>query len=449
MIKSSTEEVVKGDKSFFPPKLVRLRQKLGQKAKDEPKFRFYSLYGHMCQRHVLEVSLKLVLKGGSKAAGVDGVTPCSIRSNEHKAIQLIDEIELELKEQTYKPQSIRRVYIPKSNGKLRPLGIPTVKDRVVQRAAVLILEPIFETDFLDCSHGFRPGRKAHDAIQEVVNNIKDGQEAIYDVDLKGYFDTIPHDKLMACLQMRITDSSMLKLIRMWLKAPIIEPKSDKKSQGTVTRPKEGTPQGGVISPLLANIYLHWFDVVFHGKGGPKEKYDARLIRYCDDFVIMTRFHTAEIREFIRFKIEDWMNLEINLEKSKEQIINEEGQLASFLGYDMQYQRSRFSHSSRYLKVFPSNGAIKSAFASIRQLTDKRQSMTPITELIERLNRFLRGWQQYFSYGHDYDAYAKIDHYVYMRLIRHLRRRSQRPYKKPEDKSYRRHLEELGLRRLTG
>ena len=271
--------------ALLPEKVRLLRQKLSQKAKQEKRFRFYSLYGMVSLAEVLAAAWAQVRANGG-AAGVDGV---SIKQIEQQGeTSFLEELRKELVAKTYQAGPVRRVYIPKANGKLRPLGIPTVRDRVVQCAVLLLLEPIFEADFEDCSYGFRPGRNAHQALDKIGQELAAGCCTIYDADLEGYFDSIPHDKLMAWIGVRVVDGSVLRLIRMWLRAPVVEEGAGGQGKPTIKRNQKGTPQGGVISPLLANIYLHWFDRTFYRSDGPAQWAKATLVRYADDCVPRAR-----------------------------------------------------------------------------------------------------------------------------------------------------------------
>lgn len=336
------------------------------------------------------------------------------------------------------------MYIPKADGKKRPLGIPTLKDRVVQMAVVLILEPIFEADFCECSHGFRPGRKAHDALEAIRENLKAGRTEVYDADLKGYFDTIPHDKLMACVRMRVTDGNVLGLIRGWLRAPIIE-EDDNGPRQPPHKNDKGTPQGGVISPLLANVYLHWFDKVFHRPDGPGSWANARLVRYADDFVVMARWQGARIDEWISNRLEEWLGLSINREKTSVVRLRQ-GESLDFLGFTFRYDRDLHRRGNKYLNIVPSKKTLQKARETIREKTGPRMCFKPTPEVVQDLNVYLQGWCGYFQYGYPRKAFRDLGHYCRNRMVTHLDRRSQRKYHRPKGMSHYQYLQHLGLYR---
>jgi len=446
-----------GDQSALPPAfavnrhglpvaLFTLRQKLYLKAKREPTFRFYAVYDRIYRLDVLEAAWALVAAHNG-APGVDGVTIRSIIAAPGGVATLVATLHEELRTKRYRPQAIRRVFIPKPDGTRRPLGIPAVRDRVVQTAALLILEPIFEADFLDCSYGYRPARRAHEALAALLAAAREGDTAIYDADLQAYFDSIPHDKLMQCVERRVVDRSVLRLLRQWLTAPVEE--RDENGRPTRRRPTRGTPQGGVISPLLANLYLHWFDVVFHRRPGPAQRAQARLIRFADDFVIQAKTIGPAVEAWVERTVEGWLGLAINRAKTRT-IALAPGQEAAvtFLGYTFRYERDRFGRGHQYVVAVPSAKAVSRCRAAVRQVVNTHRGHLPIAMVVGEVNRLLRGWGQYFSFGHPRRAYRKVNAYVVVRLTKHLQRRSQRPYRPPADQSWYSYLTtELGLELL--
>jgi RNA-directed DNA polymerase len=425
--------------AMLPAKVSVWRAKLSTKAKQEKRFRFYSLYGLISHAETLKGAWQQVRANGG-AAGVDRI---SIEQIERQGAEpWLCALGQELQEQTYRCAAVRRVYIPKANGKLRPLGIPTVRDRVVQAAVLLILEPIFEADFEDCSYGFRPGRNAHQALEKIRENLRAGKCEIYDADLEGYFDSIPHDKLMACVRMRVVDGSVLKLIRQWLKAPVVE--EDQQGGKKIGRNRSGTPQGGVLSPLLANIYLHWFDRVFQSKSGPGHWAKASLIRYADDFVVMARHLGSRVGDFIAEKLEGWLGLKLNREKTRIVNLRRSQERLEFLGYQIGLAPVRADRSRHYWRMEPSKKAMEREVNRIWEMTSRQQGWKPLPELISELNRHLKGWTNYYRLGQPREAFQRLNRYVRQRLYQRLRRSSQRPWKPAPGQTAYGYFQQLGL-----
>lgn len=447
--RATTENVLRNDlgpyaenRFALAPKVWQLQQKLYLKAQREPRFRFYALYDRIYRTDVLWSAWSRVAANDG-APGVDGVRIADLVEDETSLTSLIEELGADLRARTYKPAPVRRSYIEKANGKLRPLGIPTVRDRIAQTAAKLILEPIFEADFQSCSHGFRPGRKAHDAIDEIKESVKSGRTTVLDADLSSYFDTIPHDHLMACVKKRVSDGSVLRLIGLWLACEIIEKDGD-----PPTRPRQGTPQGGVISPLLANIYLNWLDKLFFKADGPGDWANARLVRYADDFVICARYVGTRITKWLN-DLMSRMGLTLNQEKTTVVNLDQNHTAVDFLGFSLRLAPSKFN-DRKFCVVTPSPASVIRGMRQLSDLTDHRHAFKRSTVVVKEMNDFLHGWAGYFDYGYARTALRKIDWHARNSLTRHMKRRSQRPYRPPKGVSWYRHLtESMNLTRLAG
>ncbi len=397
-----------------PEQIRNLQNKLYAKAKVEPTYRFYLLYDKVYREDILAHAYRLARSNGG-APGVDKVRFEDIEAS--GLAEWLAGLRKELRTETYRPQPVRRVMIPKPGGGERPLGIPTIRDRVTQTAAKLVLEPIFEADLSSSAFGYRPRRSAQDAVEQVHQALCDGYTDVVDADLSKYFDTIPHDQLMQSVARRVSDGKMLHLIKAWLKTPVEE--TDERGNRRMTGGKGsrmGTPQGGVISPLLANIYINRFLRVFVERGKDRE-FAARLINYADDFVILSRGRAKEALEWTR-RVMAAIGLTLN--ETKTCIRNGRLEQFHFLGYTFGPDRSR-KNGRWYLAAKPSS-------KSVRRLKDKVRAQLgsgnkdPLPDVVRALNRLLRGWAAYFSHGSTFVAYRSVDAHVYERMRNFLRRR---------------------------
>ena len=410
-----------------------LQRKLYQKAKQEPGFRFYSLYDKVYREDILETAYHRCRSNRGKP-GVDGVTFEYIEAQ--GLSEWLCKLSEDLREKTYRPEAVRRVNIPKGNGSTRPLGIPTIRDRVVQMAVLIVLEPIFEADFDDCSYGFRPGRSAQDAISAVKEHMNHGFLAVYDADFRKFFDSIPHEVIMETVRKRIADNGILSLIRQWLKAPIVErggPRQGKKNH-------QGTPQGGVISPLLANVVLNELDQSWNEEGGPRRKYNARLVRYADDLVILARYIGHPVRDKL-LECVTRLNLELNEEKTRIVDGRGWGEKFSFLGYGISYNAGR-------VWLRPSKKAVRKLQEKICQIVRREKFKSGLEEEISELNVALKGWKRYFSQSTRQKEFRKIDFFITTRFYRLGKKLSQRKSKLFKRGVYAT-LKEKGLYSLSG
>jgi len=422
-----------------PPKLRRLQEALYTKAKQEPAYRFYLLYDKVYRADILAHAYALSQQHGG-APGVDGVTFEDIEAaGVERWLAAVQEA---LREETYRAQPVRRVLIPKPGGGERPLGIPTIRDRVVQTAAMLIVQPIFEADMEPTAYGYRPGRGALEAVQEVHRALCAGHTEVVDADVSQYFDTIPHAALMKSLARRISDGKLLRLLKMWLKAPVAEPAAGggwRYSGGKGAR--RGTPQGGVISPLLANLYMNRYLKVFRLRGLDR-RYGARLVNYADDFVVLCRYGAAEVLAQSR----RWFRqMGLTLNEQKTRVCEGRRESFTFLGYTFGPMRYR-KDGHGYLGAAPAKKAVKRVKGRIRRIL-RPSNQAPWDVVVGELNRALRGWGNYFGYGTRYPAYRAVDNYVYDRARHFLRRRHKVPTRGTGRFSAEVVYEELGVLRL--
>jgi group II intron reverse transcriptase/maturase len=402
--------------SLKPPvdKVEKLQAALHSKAKAFPDYRFYLLYDKVYRADVLAVAYRCC-RSNDGAPGVDGQTFADIE--EYGRERWLGELAEELRKKAYQPQAVLRKWIPKADGKQRPLGIPTICDRVVQMAAVLVLEPIFEADLQPEQYAYRAGRSQHDALGAVQELIRAGYTEVVDADLSGYFDTIPHAELMKSVARRVSDRHMLHLVKMWLEAPVEETDEQGRKQRTTRNKDEGrgTPQGGVASPLLANLYMRRF-VLGWKTLGHEQQLDARLVNYADDFVICTRPGRAEAAMEAMRRIMGKLKLTVNEKKTR--ICRLPEGTFNFLGYTFgrlySFRKGRF-----YLGMAPKDERIQGACRKISERTDRRTTWQAVPEMVKDLNCHLRGWSNYFSVGTHVPAYKIVLKHARNRLRRWL------------------------------
>lgn len=408
----ATEETL-FERITTPKKIQKLQRTLYRKAKAEPKYRFYSLYGELLRKDLLETAMASVA-GNNGAAGVDGQR-CDIYLKSDEAWdQWRDALLEELRTKNYRPSPVRRVYIPKGDGQQRPLGIPTVKDRVVQTAVSLLLLPVLEADSHPHSYAYRPKRGAHQAMDAIKAALLSGRVEVLDVDLKGYFDSIPHRRLLRVVARRISDGAILKLIRGWLRAPIVEPKGPQGQGGGSGTNLRGTPQGGVISPLLANAYLNQLDWEVNERCEVKPV----MVRYADDLVILSRPGKGE---GLKARLQRWLDrrgLVLNEKKTRLVDIRQEG--IKFLGFALTWRQGRSRR--HYPHVEPHPKSLKKLRDGIRERLNRSTLWRPVSEVVPELNRRLQGWAGYFHYGNSSAVMGEVGDYVRNKLQRWLWRK---------------------------
>lgn len=401
------------------PNTIRtLQRKLYTKAKQEPAYRFYALYDKAYREDVLSHAWRLV-RANRGNPGVDGISFEAIESGEGVET-FLRELAQDLKDKTYRAQPVRRVMILKDDGKsVRPLGIPTIRDRVAQMAVKLIIEPIFEADFCAHSYGFRPKRSAHEALDDIANALWAGYTEVIDADLSKYFDSIPHAKLMAVVAERIVDGGILHLIKQWLRAPVIgeDDKGVKRNAGGGKANSKGTPQGGVISPLLANCYLHLLDRIWQ-RHHLRDKLQAHLVRYADDFVVLCRRGVEEPLKVVRRVLE---RLGLNLNEAKTHVVDATEASFDFLGFSIRMSRGMRTGKT-YPHVCPSAKSLMKIKTKLTALTGRELTPIALDKIVGNVNRSLNGWVNYFHYRNSSQVLEKVKTHAEHRLRVHLMKR---------------------------